>query len=168
MKIFDIIGDKITLNPQSLFIPEFKALYTRDRSNGKTKCYTEIAYVVFLCDNSGDNPYSNFSKEERHNILALDYKVDIDDAIKKAIDKFEKLNTTRYERVVMAALDSLTEVENYYRTIKKSDNFDILEYLNTTEKLGKAFDSLKKLENSIHTDRVQTSKGNNEIGDYEV
>jgi len=170
MKIFDIVGTSIQLNPQSLIIPEFKALWDRDKTKEKAKCTKEITYVVFLCDNSSDNPYSNFSEEDRIEILSQDFKIEIDSLIKAAIAKFKRLNTTRYERVVIAALDSLLHVETYYKTLKDKEEFDIIEYLNTTEKLSKAFTSLRDLEKKITSDRMSEDKvrGNTTVGDYEL
>jgi hypothetical protein len=170
MKIFDIVGQVVQLNPQSLIIPEFKLIWDRDKTKDKMKATREITYIVFVCDNSNDNPYSNFTETERINILTTDFDIKSDEAIENAILKFKVLNTTKYERVVIAALDSLLHVESYYKKLKDDSDFDILEYLNTTEKLSKAFNSLKDLEKKIVADRMSDDKvrGNNIVGEYEL
>ena len=105
-------------------------------------------------------------------MLQKDFNVDPDILIQEAIDKFKVLNTTRYERVVHAALDSLEDIEDYYVGIKEKDKkeFDITEYLNSMEKLGKAIKSLRELEKQLEADRAEGNKvrGSNEIGLYEI
>jgi hypothetical protein len=172
MKLFDIIGGKIQLNPTSLIIPEFKILWNRDKTKDKLNVTNEISYIVFSADNSHDNPYRNYSGSDRESILKKDYPIKVDNAVKAALDKYKLLSTTRYERVVQAALCSLEDAEKYYLSVKSSmeeDRFDINEYLNSLDKLGKAFKSLRDLERLVEQDRADSSrvKGGNEIGDYE-
>lgn len=170
--LFDIIGSTITLKPESLVVPEFKKIWDRDKSKDKKRAIDEISYIVFLCDKSDRNPYKNYSEVDRMSMLQKDFNVDPDVLIQEAIDKFKILNTTRYERVVHAALDSLEDIEDYYVGIKEKDKkeFDITEYLGSMEKLGKAIKSLRELEKQLEADRAEGNKvrGSNEIGLYEI
>ena len=111
--LFDIIGSTITLKPESLMVPEFKKLWDRDKSDTKKKAINEISYVVFLCNKSDKNPYKNYSEVDRSVMLQKDFSIkEVDSDIELAIEKYKKLNTTRYERVVNAALDSLEDIED--------------------------------------------------------
>ena len=170
--LFDIVGSTITLKPESLVVPEFKKIWDRDKTKDKKRAIDEISYIVFLCDKSDRNPYKNYSEVDRMSMLQKDFNVDPDVLIQEAIDKFKILNTTRYERVVHAALDSLEDIEDYYVGIKEKDKkeFDITEYLGSMEKLGKAIKSLRELEKQLEADRAEGNKvrGSNEIGLYEI
>jgi len=104
MKIFDIIGDTIKINPSSLTIPEFKIIWDRDKTKDKVNATKELTYITFICDNSHDNPYRNYSGTDRHDILIKDFPITVDTTISIAIEKYKLLSTTRYERVVQAAL----------------------------------------------------------------
>jgi hypothetical protein len=171
--LFDIVGSTITLKPESLIVPEFKKLWNRDKSKDKKKAIDEISYVVFLCDKSDKNPYKNYSEMDRMEMLQKDFDIqEVDKLIQEAVDKYKVLSTTRYERVVHAALDSLEDIEDYYTGIKQKDKkeFDITEYLNSMEKLGKAIKSLRELEKQLEADRAEGNKvrGASEIGLYEI
>jgi hypothetical protein len=171
--IFDIVGSNITIRPESLMIPEFKKIWTRDKNRDKKTAINEISFVVFLCDNSDRNPYKNYSEKDREVMLIKDFFITKKDGVlQEAIDKYRKLSTTRYERVVQAALGSLEEIEDYYLGIKDQDKseFDINEYLSSMDKLGKAIKSLRELEKQLEADRMESNRtrGNNEIGDYEI
>ncbi len=174
MKLFDITNDKVQLNPQTLYVPEFKKLWDRDKTTDKSKCHREISHIVFLLDNSTDNPYMHYSEDDRKKILDIDFPIVMDEVIQNAMNKFNLLNTSRYEKVVMAALETLEAVESYYKDItlqaKNKQEFDIKELLMSMKDLGAAFKQLKELERQLQADRMEDSKvrGSSEIGMYEL
>lgn len=172
-KVFDIIGNTVVVSPEALIVPEYKKIWDRDKSESKKKALDEISYVVFLCNNTDRNPYKNYSEVDRAVMLRKDFNIkEVDKVIEDAIEKYKKLNITRYERVVTAALGSLEEIEDYYTGIKSrdKDKFDINEYLGSMEKLGKAVKSLRELEKQLEADRAEGTKvrGDSEIGLYEI
>jgi len=83
------------INPKALLIPEFNDIYRRDRTSAKKHALKEFAYVYFMADyNSEYNAYG-LSKQEQLGIdifTRKSYKPD--PLIKKAIDKYEKLQET--------------------------------------------------------------------------
>lgn len=171
--LFDIVGNTITIKPESLVVPEFRKIWERDKTKEKKRAFNEISYIVFLCNKSVKNPYKNYSESDRIVMLKKDFSIEeVDKLITEGIEKYKKLKITRYERVVNAALDSLEDIEGYYLDIKKQDKdkFDITEYLGSMEKLGKAIKSLRELETQLETDRAEGSKvrGDSEIGLYEI
>jgi hypothetical protein len=174
MKVFDMIGSKITVKPESLMIPEFKLIWESDKSKDKGIALNKLSFIVFLCDNSDSNPYKNYSESDRSEILKKDFDISNKEleSLEVAIRKYRDLSTTRYERAVQSALKSLEKVERYYDYIDQLpiEQFDITEFLGSAEKLGKAVESLRKLEKLLEADRKEDSKvrGGNEIGDYEL
>ena len=154
-------------------VPEFKKLWVKDKSKDKKTALDEISFVVFLCDNSDKNPYKNYSESDRESILLKDFNVkERDTDINAAVEKYKKLNVTRYERAVKAALQSLDKIERYYNYIDTLpiEEFDVNEVLGSTEKLGKAIKSLRELEKQLEADRQEGGKvrGGNTVGEYEI
>jgi len=171
--LFDIVGNTITIKPESLVVPEFRKIWERDKTKEKRKAFNEISYIVFLCNKSAKNPYKNYSESDRVVMLKKDFSIEeVDKLMLEGIDKYKKLKITRYERVVTAALDSLEYIEDYYVNARNQDKdkFDITEFLGSMEKLGKSIKSLRELESQLETDRAEGSKvrGDSEIGLYEI
>ena len=104
MRIFDIVSGEVIIDPSRLMIPEFKALWQRDKTKDKQRVTKELAYIVFSYDLSADNPYRGYSEYERDIVLKRDLFNDPnwvpDDKITAAIDKFKKLMETTNTRVL--------------------------------------------------------------------
>jgi hypothetical protein len=45
MDLFDLRDFTVTISPKALMVPEFKALWDRDKSNNKSTALSELAYV---------------------------------------------------------------------------------------------------------------------------
>lgn len=170
--LFDIVGDKVQICPESLIVPEFKTIWESDKSKDKQTATNKIAYVVFYANLSNKNPYKNYSEADRKTMLSKDLKVEEDSLILAAIDKYKILTTTRYKRVVTAALDSTDKITEYYKQISSTDaDFDITEYLNSLDKLTKGVKSLRDLEKQLEIDDAESDtkvRAGGEIGPYEV
>ena len=50
MDLFDLRDFTVTISPKALMVPEFKALWDRDKSNNKSTALSELAYVYYLSD----------------------------------------------------------------------------------------------------------------------
>ena len=105
MKIFDIIGGEVVIDPARLIIPEFKKLWKRDKTKDKRNALKEISYITFLFDLSADNPYRGYNEQDRDEILKRDlfnninWKPDVD--VLDAINKFKDLSETTNIRVLL-------------------------------------------------------------------
>jgi hypothetical protein len=94
--LFLMDGNKIVINPKALFIPELSDLYKRDTSAGKKKALKEFAYIYFMSDYQAEYNSYGLAKDKQ---VAIDiiqnrnYKPD--PMVKKAIEKYNKLQTTR-------------------------------------------------------------------------
>ena len=67
--LFDIVNGHVIMNPNSLAMPEFKAIWDRDKTKVKELAIKELSYVVFLCDESVKNPYHQYRLSERIKVL---------------------------------------------------------------------------------------------------
>ena len=170
--LFDIVGTSITVKPELLAVPEFKKIWDRDKTKDKKIALNELSYIVFLSELSKRNPYRNYSESDRKEMLTIDFNITEDILITEAVDKFKKLSSSRYKRLVTAALDSSDELVDYYNNIKSTDpDFDPNDYLNTLTKLSKSVKELRELEKQLEVDNDEESgkvRGQSEIGDYEL
>ena len=171
--MFDIVGSNITIKPEALVVPEFNKIWSRDKSKDKGKAINELSYVVFLCDTSKRNPYRNYSEEDRNDMLLVDFKIsEVDILMIEAADKYRKLNSSRYKRLITAALDSSDQMTEYYKQLKfGSDDFDMKEYMDSLTKLSKSVKDLRELEKQLESDDSDENskvRGQSEIGEYEL
>ena len=179
MKLFDIINGTVVLNPNSLVIPEFKALWDRDKTKTKEQATKEISFVVFLCD--FNSPYNSFREEDRETVVKQDFLKDEkwkpDSLILEAIKKYKLLQDSPLLRLLRSAMNLVN---------KTSDHFDQVDYNIVDErgkqrytaemvfaamaKMGAAVNQLRSLEREVQREQLEasTAKGNNTIGDYEL
>jgi hypothetical protein len=70
-KLFDIVGDRITIKPEALGVPEFRTLWERDDTKNKDRAMKELSYIVFY--NDPRSPYQSYSDENKEFILKKDF-----------------------------------------------------------------------------------------------
>ncbi len=103
MKIFIVENHVIEMWKEEIrLVPEFRELLIRDKGlsgtdiNSKSRCYKEFKYIYFICDYQ--SPYVNYPDKERDKYAKKDAGLDddfvIDNAIKRAIDKYRFLQET--------------------------------------------------------------------------
>ena len=121
MRAFDIQGDSVTFTPEFLAVPEFKAIWDRDRTKAKAKATKELSYIVFLCDNTIRNPYKGYAENVREGILKESFIKDKewkpDSKLEEAIDRLRELFKTPSSRLVASAMIAATKLEDYYLLI---------------------------------------------------
>lgn len=109
--LFHLDGNKIQINPKALFIPEFADLYNRDTSQYKKKALKEFAYIYFIADYKSEYNAYMLAKEKQ---IAIDimqnrnYKAD--PMVKKAIDKYIKLQETPSMQYLIAIRNRVNHV----------------------------------------------------------
>ena len=116
MNLFDLRDFNVTISPKALMVPEFKALWDRDKSNSKGTALSELAYVYYLSDFK--SPYllsldisiveytvaKDFMKDES-------YKPD--KVIKEAINKYKSLQETPSMRLLKSSLVTVSKLTDY-------------------------------------------------------
>lgn len=181
MKLFDIKGEEVILNAQTLGIPPFKAIYERDKSKGKKVAFREISYITFLCDNTTDNRYRGYSEQERDQVLRRDFiKEDgwePDELVKEGIKKFIELQKTPTSKLYESALSGANKLAGYFQNI----DFDTLddegkpihsakELAQNLAAVGNIVKSLKQLEAVVRQEQqdATTARGGSEISEFET
>lgn len=181
MKVFDISSGEVIIDPSRLIIPEFKALWKRDKSKDKTKATNEIAYITFMYDLSADNPYRGYAEIDKIEVLKRDLFKDVnwtpDTEVLKAIDKFKQLMETTNTRVLMGAKKAAEELAKWFEQIDftKLDSygkpiFSATELARNLKEVGSIVKSLSMLEDMVRQEQLDKSsaRGGTEIGMYEI
>ena len=180
MKVFDVENNKVILNPQSLSIPEFKKIWDRDKTKLKGKATKELSYVVFLCDESVDNPYRAYKDSEREEVLKKDFMGENwspDGDIFLAIEKYKELKQTTNSRLLRSAKRTADKLAEYFDTIdfslKDKDGKPIYssrELSSNLKEVAGIVKSLSLLEDMVKREQTESSsvRGGGEVGLYEV
>lgn len=179
-KIFDIDNNKVVLNPQSLNIPEFKAIWDRDKSKLKGNATKEISYIVYLYDESIDNPYRAYKDEEREQIILKDFMGSEwvpDELILKAIEKFKDLKQTTNSRLLRSAKKAADKLSEYFDSVdfnvRDSSGrpvFSSRDLASNLKEVAGIVKSLNMLEEMVRKEQMESSniRGGGDIGLYEI
>ena len=181
MKAFDIQGDSVTFTPEFLAVPEFKAIWNRDKRKGKAQAIKELSYVAFLCDNTVYNPYRGYSEDVRAEELIKDFIGDItwkpDQEVTKAVSKLHGLLETTSSRLLKSSMIATDKLGVYFETIDFTlldDNgkpvYSARELASNLSAMGNIVKSLKILEEQVKKEQLDDNitRGGFEIGDFEL
>jgi hypothetical protein len=181
MKVFDIISGEVVIDPSRLIIPEFKQLWTRDKTKDKRHATNELAYITFLFDLSADNPYRGYPEYERAFVLKKDLfnnpNWEPDEDVEGAITKFKKLMETTNTRVLLGAKKAAEELAKWFEQIDFSllDNYgkpiySARELSSNLKEVGNIVKSLGLLEEMVRREQIEktTTRGGTDIGMYEI
>lgn len=171
MKLFDIEpGGRVVLNPTSLWLPEFKLLWERDKSKDKSLAAKELSYIVFLHDYR--SPYQAYSEKERVSHIMQDYFKDLPDwepdaAVKAAIKRFEEFQDSAALRLLRSTKLALDTINDYFKTAGPDD---IDKIVKNAKELGNLVQSLDKLEQQVQKEQLDKTaiRGNREVGLFEL
>lgn len=181
MKAFDIQGDQVTFTAEFLAVPEFKAIWNKDKTKGKARAIKELSYVAFLCDNTVYNPYRGYSEDARSEELIKDFIGDItwkpNKQIKEAVNKLRKLLETTSSRLLRSSNIAADKLGVYFETIDFTlldDNgkpvYSARELASNLSAMGNIVKSLKVLEEQVKKEQLDDNitRGGFEIGDFEL
>ncbi|MHA1198101.1 MAG: hypothetical protein ACTSQF_01905 [Candidatus Heimdallarchaeaceae archaeon] len=180
MKLFDILDGKVVMNPQALAMPEFKTIWDRDDSEEKDQAYREISYVVYLCDESSNNPYRAYRIEDRDKVLKQDFmggsKWKADGDILKAVKKHKEATQTTNSRLLRSAKNASEKLSEYFDTVDFSELdkdgkpvFSSRELAANLKEVGGIVKSLGILEDLVKKEQSESIvRGGGEIGFYET
>jgi hypothetical protein len=168
MELFDIEAGKVVLDPNVLYIPEFKQIWDRDKGKDKNIATAQLAYVTFLCNFSSKNPYNSYSDKDKEKKVRDDTtKKEPDELIKKAIKKYKEMQQTVTSRLLVAAKVASNVLAEYFEGAKAEDATEIIRNI---EKLGNAVKSLYALEIQVQKEQLESKviRGGKELGMYEI
>ncbi len=169
-KLFDIQNGKVVLNPTTLWIPEFKAIWDRDKKKSKDRAVAEISYIVFLY--SYQSPYQAYSENEREERVIKDFFKGVpdwkpDELVQAAIDKYKELQDSVSLRLLRSTKLALETIEEYF---KSANPDDITTIVKNAKELGNLVQSLDKLEKQVQKEQLDSGsvRGSSEVGLFEL
>lgn len=170
--MFDIKGDKISLNTQDLAVPPFKEHY--NKAKDKSQALKEIEYVVWLC--KWNTPYEAYPADVRASVVAKDvfhnekYVPDAEvQELMKRFNEFQETPGTRLLSASQTAAEGLIAALNDY----SQGNMDIDTAIKVTRILkdvGSIVKSLDVAMKQAKAEQLETGrvKGGGIIGRYEI
>tara|TARA_R100001463_G_C3450119_1_gene213573 strand:+ start:160 stop:705 length:546 start_codon:yes stop_codon:yes gene_type:complete len=179
MRLFDLKDRNVIISPEALLIPEFKALWTRDKSKEKLKAMRELSYIYFICDYK--SPYRDSYALSRLEAMVCkdfmkDEKYTPDAKVSAAKSKYKELQKTPSMLLLDASLQTVNKLTDYLQNIDlterdKNDKpiYKPSDVTSSLKNIGGIVESLSKVKESVEKEmseqaslRGQRKKGNRE------
>ena len=172
MNIFNLVDNEPIITPEGVFVPELKALWDKDTSEGKTKAKKYFIYIYHMSDPR--SIYSNYSNQDKHDNLVRDYfnkkSWEPSKEVLKAIEKYKEMTTTPELRMLNDAIEMSQNLSKHIRELDFAEKNEKGDFINDTNKaimylksLGPAVESLEKLR--LKVEKGIDSKNNNRGGE---
>ncbi len=177
--LFDFKDRKVVVSPEALLIPEFKDIYSRDKSKDKAKAIQQLSYVYFIADYK--SPYvSSLSPDALKRVVGKDFmkKEDYepDSKVSAAIDKYKELQRTPSMLLLDASLQTVHNLTDYLQNVNlqerdKNDKpiYKPSDVTSSLKSIGGIVESLNKVRENVEKEitataqlRGQRRKGNRE------
>jgi hypothetical protein len=170
--MFDIRGDKISLNTEDLAVPPFKDHY--NGAKDKSLALKEIEYVVWL--HKWNTPYEAYPIETRASVVAKDVfgdeKYIPTEDVKTLERRFIEFQETTGTRLLMS---SQASAEGIIKTLSKysEEDMDIDTAIKVSRILKDVGNIIKSLDTATKQARAEQAeagrvKGGGVIGRYEI
>lgn len=162
MKLFDLIGGKVTIHENALAIPAFKKIWESDKAD-KQHATAIISYIVFK--NKWDSPYvlslTNDVLEQKLKDEFLkdpNYQLTLDEVI--AEQTFQELQNTRTLKMLDSIRQKLDTFTRYYTDSleEELDEKKIEKYLSGFGKVKDTYVTLDFLEKAVKAEEMNNSK----------
>lgn len=169
-KLFDIERGRVIMNPTTLWLPEFKKIWSRDKSEDKWTAQMEISYIVFK--HSFHSPYNAYSTKDKEKRILKDYFKDMPDwkpdkDVKAAEKKYNELQDSAALRLLRSTKKALEIIEEFFNN---SDPDNVDKVVKNAKELGGLLQSLNKLEIQVQKEQKEAAsvRGDAEIGLFEI
>lgn len=118
---FDIVKERIVIDPQFLMCPEFVTIWESDKTKNKKKAHELLRFVFHFCDLSLDNPIkdtpANKRQEEAKYIVYSDRNHKFNDTewelLQPAIKRYNEYNVTADERMFETINKKIDEMREF-------------------------------------------------------
>jgi hypothetical protein len=160
--MFDIIDNNIVISPAMLNVPEFKALWKRDKNRAKHNAYAELSFIYYVTDFK--SPYRNYPAAERlekvirefcASRLGEDWKPDA--KVHEARMKYEELQVTPSLRYLESVEGQIGKVTNFLNGTQV-DEETIKTIVDSIDKFNKIVLGLPKLKDSVEKEISENTK----------
>jgi len=158
MKVFELKDGIVQVDPEVLTVPEFHAVWKKDKKKNKDRAFLELAYIYHMCD--FNSPYSNFPVKMREKSVQEDVigddKWSASKEVIAAVEKYRELSTTPKQRLYLSCKRKLDEVADFMDTteIDVDTMKPVLELFN---KLTATISNFDKLEDAVSKEQSQNN-----------
>ena len=155
--LFELKNNKIVITPIVLLIPEFNAIWERDKSQEKERAKKDIAYIYFLCDYA--SIYNSYPLEVRVSKVSEDlmgkrnYRPD--ELIQKAIERYNEFQNTPAVTSLKSVRKNMETTTSVLSAIQKEIKENMETYINNPGKdkedlMEKTLKNLEKIQKIIN------------------
>lgn len=173
--MFTIKNGKPEIEAKALFIPEFKRLWSRDKTKRKARAVKELAYVYFMADYKSEYNIYGIEKPKMIAIEIMNNEhFEPDEFVLDAIDKYERLQETysmRYLKSVRNTIDSMMKFYNELQYKAGQDN--VLDYnpdrvMKSMKEVEIIVEKIEKWERKVRSEEeTMKIKGGGKVGIFE-
>lgn len=158
MEIFEIVNGEVVVTKECLLIPQFKAIWTRDKDKNKKRAYKEFNYMYF--STNWKSIYLSYDTKTREEKLLQDFIGDTkwkpDPVLLTAIEKYKEFQNTPSMRFLLANREAIESMSDYFSGIdwnmvndKGTPIYKITEVSRAAKEASGILDSLGKLEDKV-------------------
>lgn len=164
-KIFDVDSKRVTINENTLLIPEFKAVVDEYKDPIPALCY-----IYYLCDVS--SPYANLPEDTKDQMLLSDFPGEYtpeDEVVREAIAKAKLLYRTPTSRLLDGLRSMVDKLAQYCEDAAITDGRDgnLTAVQAMLKGVGRMALEMKQVEKIVE-EEVNSARGNSEIGYDEI
>jgi hypothetical protein len=179
MNLFDFKDRNVIVNPEALLVPEFKALWSRDKTKEKLRATRELSYIYFISDYR--SPYrTSLTPNSLASTVSSDFMKDPnfkpDDLIKSAMTKYNLLQRTPTMALLASSITTVHKLTDYLEGVDLAERdqnnkpiYKPTDVTNALKSIGGIVESLNMVRESIEKEitkatsiRGQRRKGNRE------
>lgn len=161
MNLFEIINDNVEFSPQALTLKPLRKLWDSDKTKGKTKAYSYMAYVYYMSDERSDFMHI-LDTEDRHDEVVKYVEMPKgftgkEDYIVKAMEFYQHMSNTtstmllQSTRLVLQKISAfLDNLDMNERDIKSNKPIhDIGKITASVEKVPKLIKAINEIEKEV-------------------
>jgi len=177
--LFQIRGNLVQPNAETLLISPFREIWERDRSKDKARALEDFAYIEFCTSVEKSNPFAKWPEDIREGVVKKeiirnrDWKKDklVEQAMEKAVMLQEQSSAIyRYYMSAKAAVEKVAEFLNNVDLNERNAKTGALLYkpvdiTRALNDLEKNMANLKALEKKVEEELFETGKNR---GDKQV
>lgn len=174
MKLFDILGGRVTIHEEALAIPAFKKVWEADKAD-KNHATKVLSYIVFK--NKWDSPYvlsltPDLLETTLKQEFFEDVKYELTPQEKLAEECYKSLQNTRTLKMLDAIRSKLDTFTHYYESSlgEELDEKKIEKYYAGFSKVKDTYLTLDFLEKAVKAGELDTTriKGDAKINPFEL
>jgi len=162
MKLFDIVGSKVTIHAEALALPPFKRLWESD-SDDKEKATNYISYIIFK--NKWDSPYvlsipPDEIEQSLKNKFFGDPNYELPTDVKLAEEEYKSINDTNILKMLNNMRLKLDSISEYYKNSlnEELDEKKIKDLFAGFEKAANTYKALEQLGDMVKAGEIKTSR----------